>query len=364
MVNIGTRNILKWISLAVTVLAMTCSQPAVAQQSVASTPAILPASPASKIALPTASGYHEDLSSLSLEKSTFHPEPPVIGQRDDVSKFKFTRERLQLQWRPSDPLDLYVMRPTGVEKPPVILYLYSFPQDTDRFKDDVWGASATGPGYAAVGFVSAFTGHRAEHGSLKEWFVSQFQESLVDSAHDVQMILNYLATRGDLDMNRVAIFGQGSGGSIAILAAAADSRIKAVDVLTPWGDWPNWIANSKVVPDAERSKYLTPEFLASVADFDPVILLPKLKVQHLRVQNVRKDPTVPDEVQEHIEAAAPRTAKINQYGDGAALVPEAAGGKIFDWIKAQLAPEEKSRAAADSTQRIQFFPAKGKPPIH
>src|ERR1035441_1223230 len=51
------------------------------------------------------------------------------------------------------------------------------------------------------------------------------QLSLALTVHDVQMVLNYLETRGDLDMSRVGMFGQGSGGAIAVLAAAADSRI-------------------------------------------------------------------------------------------------------------------------------------------
>ena len=82
---------------------------------------------------------------------------------------------------------------------------------------------------------------------MKEWFVSQLQESIAASAHDVQMILNYLAMRGDLDMDHVGMFGDGSGASIAILAAAVDPRIKASDLLDPWGDWPDWIAKSTLI---------------------------------------------------------------------------------------------------------------------
>jgi acetyl esterase/lipase len=74
---------------------------------------------------------------------------------------------------------------------------------------------------------------------MNKWFVSELQEALATSTHDVQMVLNYLAKRGDLDMSRIGMFGQGSGGAIAILSAAADSRIVALDVLDPWGDWPD-----------------------------------------------------------------------------------------------------------------------------
>jgi hypothetical protein len=301
---------------------------------------------------------HEDWSSIGLEKSGLIPDEVVRGEKYDLPGNNFVRELYQVAWRPSDPIDLYVVRPKGVEKPPVIIYLYSFPQDTDRFRNDHWCGMTTNGGYAAVGFVSALTGHRAEHRPPKEWFVSELQESLATSTHDVQMVLNYLATRGDLDMDRVGMFGQGSGGAIGILAAAADPRIKTLDVLTPWGDWPSWLAKSKFIPEDQRAKYVTPEFLARVAALDPVQWVAKVKVRSLRIQNVRQDGGVPDSVEEKIEAAAPEIAEINQFGDSRALVPAAAGGRLLDWIKTQLQADGKAAVATAKTERIHFYPAK------
>jgi len=45
-------------------------------------------------------------------------------------------------------------------------------------------------------------------------------------------------TRGDIDMDHVGMWADGSGAAIAILAASVDPRIKALDLLDPWGDWP------------------------------------------------------------------------------------------------------------------------------
>src|SRR5207253_8526573 len=107
----------------------------------------------------------------------------------------------------------------------------------------------------------------------KEWFVSELQEALAKSAHDVQMVLNYLAERGDVDMNNVGIFGVGAGATIAVGAASADSRIKAIDLDDPWGNWPVWMAKSDVIPEEERSHYTKPDFLQKISSFDPVSLL-------------------------------------------------------------------------------------------
>jgi hypothetical protein len=317
-----------------------------------------PAKKGEKSAQKEKNGFHEAWDAIGLDGSVMMSYKPVPGDRSDIAGNIFIRELYQLAWRPSDPMDVYVVRPRGVEKPPVIIYLYSFPQDTDRFKNDHWCTAATVNGYAAVGMVSAFTGHRLEHRAPKEWFVSELQESLAESTHDIQMILNYLETRGDVDMTRVGILGQGSGGAIAILASGADARIRALDVLTPWGDWPTWLAKSKMVPDDERAKYLTPEFLAKVATMEPTKWLPKVKARNVRIQNVRKDGNVPDEVQEKMESASPDIAEINQYADGRALVPAASGGRLLDWLKDELRLDAKPAVAAAATERTHFFATK------
>ena len=79
-------------------------------------------------------------------------------ERDDLPAY--TRELWRVQWRKGDPIDLYIILPKQVAKPPVILYLYGFPADTDRFLDDTYCKTVTARGIAAVGFVSALTGQR------------------------------------------------------------------------------------------------------------------------------------------------------------------------------------------------------------
>ncbi len=304
------------------------------------------------------SAYHEDFASLSLDTSSLKHDTAILGERDDRPEFPFIRERWQMMWRPGDPLDLYIIKPRGVKNPPVVLYLYSHPQDTERFKSDVWCGQVTGDGFAAVGFVSANTGHRLENLPPREFFFSELQTSLGATVHDVQMILDFLANSKEVDMNRVGMFGQGSGGSIAILASAVDPRIKAIDLLTPWGDWPTFLSNSTFIPAEIRSKITSPEFLSKVAPLDPLQWLPKIKAQSIRMQNVRSDGHMPDAAEEHLEAVAPDFAEIDQFGDRAALVPATANGRLLGWIKTQLQPDAKPHVAMEKSQRIHFYPAK------
>ena len=279
-------------------------------------------------------GTVEDWTSLSLKGSELTPEAPLVGEKADLHEF--TRELIQVKWRMADAIDLYVIRPKSVPKPPVILYLYSYPSETDRFRNNDYCARITQNGFAAVGFVSALTGQRFAMRPMKEWFVSELQESLASSVHDVQMILNYLSKRDDLDMSRVGMFGTGSGATIAILAAAVDPRIQTIDLLEPWGDWPNWLAKSSIIPENERANYLKPAFLKKIAPLDPVQWLPQLKTEHIRLQNISDDTVTPKIVQEKIEVAAPPQAKIQHFETGQRFYNTAASGRIFEWIKQQM----------------------------
>ena len=248
----------------------------------------------------------------------------------------YTSELVRVEWRTYDPIELYVVRPHGVVKPPVILYLYTYPADTDRFREKSWCEFVAKNGFAAVGFVSALTGQRYHTRPMREWFVSELQEALGTSTHDVQMILDYLASRGDVDASKAGMLGEGSGGAIAILAAAADPRIGFVDAINPWGDWPDWLKESSVVPDNERAGYLEPEFLGKVASLDPLKYLPHFSPERIRIEEVSSDPMTPDDVRTKIAASAPSPGSVVRYPDVHAQIQ--AWKTQHWWLKEQLQP--------------------------
>jgi hypothetical protein len=277
----------------------------------------------------------EDWSTPLLKGSEFGDTAPLVGEIDDRDP-AFTREITRVQWRAGDPIDLYIIKPTGVQNPPLILYLYSFPSENDRFLNAEFCKFLTRNGVAAVGFSTALTGQRYQGRPMKQWFVSELQEALATSAHDVQLILNYLATRGDLNVENVGVFGDGSGASIAILTAAVDQRIKTLDLLNPWGDWPDWIPKSTRIPERERATFLKPDFLAAVAPLDPVKWLPELKTQKIRLQEIASVTVTPNEAKQKIEAAAPANVQLIRYQDTSEFLKATSGGRAFDWIKAQV----------------------------
>jgi len=287
---------------------------------------------------------NENWTSLTDLKTGLTPAPPMTAQSGEQPA-GFVRELVKVQWRPDDPIELWISRPKGAQKTPVILYLYSYTDSIDRFHDEGWCKRATADGFAAVGFVPALTDQRYNGRPLKEWFISELPESLGSTVHDVQLILNYLAERGDMDMDHVGMFGQGVGGTIAILAAQADPRIKTLDVLDPWGDWPQWLKSSPVVPDKERATYLTQEFLKSVAPLDPVAYLPSLKTANFRFQQITTDSFTPKPVKERIAKALPQQAQVVTYAGPEDLMKAWKTSGLSGWIKQQLVPQKAKEVA-------------------
>jgi hypothetical protein len=277
--------------------------------------------------------FRESWTTPTLDGSRLVPLRPVAFITDNPH---YTAELQQVEWRPGDPIDLYVIRPKGIKKPPVILYLYGYPTDSEVFRRADYQELVTRDGCAAVGFVSALTGHRYHDRPMKQWFLSELQETLATSAHDVQMVLNYLASRDDLDLSRVGMFAQGSGASIAILTAAVDARIKVLEALDPWGDWPVWLATSRFVPEQERPDYEKPEFLERVAGLEPVEWLPRIQSKKFRLDDELFDTVTPKEAREKIRAAAPAGSEVMLYKSMEEFKAAFQDGKNLQWIRRAL----------------------------
>ncbi|HKF04042.1 MAG TPA: hypothetical protein VKB49_17105 [Candidatus Sulfotelmatobacter sp.] len=333
---VSARNLL----LAVILLSVTAVCPA--QQLEPATPPI--ANPADT----RFRDVREDWTTPDLGTSDLRSVGPVVLPVSDYPGY--TVELSQVQWRFGDPLDLYVIKPKGIKKPPVILYLYSYNYDTDYFKNEAWQKAVTKDGFAAVGFVTALTGHRYHDRPMKEWFISELQECLAVSAHDVQMVLSLLSTRDDLDVNRVGIFAEGSGASIAILASAVDPRIKVLDVVAPWGDWPTWMATSPFVPTEERADYVKPEFLKKVGALEPLDWLPKVQAKKLRFQDMTFDTTTPRTSKEKLRAAVPASASVVVYNTPEEFNAARNRNQTMTWIHTELRslPEPKAAVTAQS----------------
>ncbi|HKM67306.1 MAG TPA: hypothetical protein VJX70_09085 [Candidatus Acidoferrum sp.] len=303
--------------------------------------------------------FQEDLNSIDVKDSKFPPVQVTLLERTEGKNAVYFSEHLRVTFRPGDPQDLYVILPAALKNPPVVLYIYSYPETVARFQMEQWALSAVAQGYAAIGFSSGIMGDATNHDLSREKFLIQFPQNLLRAAHDIQLVLNYLATRGDLNLAAVGMYAAGSGGSAGILASAADSRIKVLDVFGPWGAWPEFFANSSIIPLGKRDTFLKPEYLQSLAKFDPVAWFPKCRARSVRIQDVRQQDLVPGGAQQKIEDAAPDFAEVNQFEDSRVLLEMQGAGRVFGWTQAQLRPDAKPQTVAEKSKRIHYYAGKG-----
>jgi hypothetical protein len=150
------------------------------------------------------------------------------------------------------------------------------------------------------------------------------------------------------------MFTQGSGASIGILASAVDPRIKVLDALDPWGDWPTWMASSPFVPAEERAEYVKPEFLKKAAALEPIEWLPKIQAKKFRLQDAVFEPNTPPAAKEKLRAAVPAGATITLYKTTEEFNALVRGQHELEWIRHELRSlpdaETASKVPAQSGQ--------------
>src|SRR5215471_19029483 len=82
----------------------------------------------------------ENWQGLTDLKTGLEPRPPMFIQSDEQPEF--VREMIRLQWRNNDPIEVWVIRSKVAgkvpKKLPVIVYLYGYPDTSDRFRDNGW----------------------------------------------------------------------------------------------------------------------------------------------------------------------------------------------------------------------------------
>jgi hypothetical protein len=289
--------------------------------------------------------YKEDWTTPSLKTSQMLPMtvdgPPAVDANHEDYKVELWR----VQWRPADPIEVFVIKPTGVSKPPVIVNLWGYPNDVDLYRIEAIQKELVKGGFAVVGFTSALTGQRYHDLPAKMWFVSQLPECLAGTAHDVQLVIDFIEQRHDLDISRIGMFANGSSASIAILASAADPRIKVLDVLDPWGDWPTWLATSTFVPPDERADYVKPEFLKNVAPLETLDWLPKIQAKKFRLQQPAFNSENPASVKEKFRNAAPAGSVVVQYKSMDELKAAFPHSSNLEWLKHELSALPDSSTA-------------------
>jgi hypothetical protein len=125
-------------------------------------------------------------------------------------------------------------------------------------------------------------------------------------------------------------------GASAILASAADPRIKVLDAVNPWGDWPTWMSTSPFAPEDERTNYVKPEYLKKIALLEPIDWLPKMQAKQFRLQDTLFETNTPKTAKEKLRAAVPARARVVIYKTPQDFNAAINHDQEMDWIHAEF----------------------------
>ena len=127
-------------------------------------------------------------------------------------------EVLEIPYENGSTLPAYLVRsPAGGAKQPVLI---SF-GGVDSFKDELW--FMTGHGAVQRGITALMVDGPGQGGALRrQGIVTRY-----DYEVPVGRCIDYLATRGDIDMRRIAVSGSSMGGYSASRAGAMEPRLAA-----------------------------------------------------------------------------------------------------------------------------------------
>jgi cephalosporin-C deacetylase len=141
-------------------------------------------------------------------------------------------------------------------------------------------------GYAVLQVFPRGQGESAELSPIKgDKLTGQLDEpegAYYRSAYaDVIRAIDFVATRKDLDHDRIAMVGGSQGGGIALAVAALDARVKAVVAHVPFlCDMPLAARTQKSLVKTllDRAKRNDEAALRTLSYFDPVVLAPRVRV--------------------------------------------------------------------------------------
>ena len=225
------------------------------------------------------------------------------------------------------PGEIYI--PTKGKAPyPCIVVQHGYGQDKSFA---ALFANAFAPrGYAVMAIDMEYHGERKEPGKdVLTLDPEANTKALAQSVVDISRSVDYLASRGDIDMNRIGYIGVSLGSFLGSIYNGIDKRTKTAVFVVGGGDWDVMVRQSQVGPFIEVRKALgtdeakLSDFAARMNRVDPLNYSGLISPRPLLMISCENDKLVPKKGGEELFAAAgePKEIKWFTCGGDVAHVP-------------------------------------------
>ncbi|MGC9317657.1 MAG: alpha/beta hydrolase family protein [Armatimonadota bacterium] len=230
-----------------------------------------------------------------------------------------------------------LIRPTGVERPPVVLFLHGLGGDKGQAR---LAAMLLAPqGVAVMAIDAALHGDRAVEGPGIGRQLAADLQALVRTVIDNRRAIDYIHTRGDLDPDRLVLMGASMGAILGSIVAAVDERIDAAVLLVGGGGWERILeASEHPAAAALRESGLSGE--GSLAQLDPVHFVGHISPRPVLMVNGTQDRIIPPEAAEALHQAAQQPKEVLWYEGGHVGMPPQTLQQVVEWVAGRLATVE------------------------
>ncbi|MFH1862723.1 MAG: hypothetical protein ABH878_07920 [bacterium] len=191
----------------------------------------------------------------------------------------FTQYHITFQSAHDETVTSYLFLPRpelfGPPPYPAILYLHGYGGDKemDSLYIEVLGNllwTLEQP-YALMGLDAQYHGEREvpDRDMYSLNFV-QDRGGLAQTIIDHRRAIDYLATRGDMDLSQIHVMGGSMGGILGGILIGAEPRIVAASLIVGGGDWTQLVALSALPPAYPMREALNHHYETLPRYFDPV----------------------------------------------------------------------------------------------
>lgn len=234
--------------------------------------------------------------------------------------------RLEVEAENAGQIDITYQSPRGGDVPatlvvparaegpvPVVLWAHPYLSSRAQFFREAFSLAEAG---VASFLVDAAISRQGRPDLMDPTYAADLFRAFVrQDVVDLRRGLDFLETRDEVDLDRVAIVGQEYGALAAAALAAVDDRVDALVLVTVPAEPGRYWAKELVPPETHDS------FAEAMRDFDPIRLLDGVDADVL-VQNPRRDEDFPLEEYERLEEEA-GDAEFRWYEYGHSMGPEA-----------------------------------------
>ncbi|MBN2309472.1 MAG: acetylxylan esterase [Candidatus Hydrogenedentes bacterium] len=178
------------------------------------------------------------------------PEPAAPTARS-VASFQWDGRRVEtlaLSTEADMEIAAVLVRPAQGDAPcPAVVYLHD--SDKAQLRTDPQMAALLDAGWAVLGIDPRGLGETAVHENhVTSDSICLGRSIFAQRVWDVIQAAEYLAARDDIDSGRIRCYGVGSGGLLALFAAALDAPFEAVAASTPLASYRFFLEDSQPQP--------------------------------------------------------------------------------------------------------------------